>query len=197
MVKTIALTGGMGCGKSTAAEAFEELGAKVIDTDKLSHYVLEHDSRTVAEVKRIVGENAYGDGGKPDRAQIAKTVFSDAEKLESLEKAIHPAIEKIWRAEVEEYRISGEKKFVVVEVPLLFEKRLEKKFDICVTVFCSEELRKKRLAQRGLSPTQISERDSYQMSPAEKAKLADIVLFNESDKAFLKRQVELVLSRLK
>lgn len=84
----------------------------------------------------------------------------------------------------------------MVEVPLLFEKKLEKKFDFCITVFCSEPLRKFRLSNRGMSDEQIARRDAFQMPPEQKSKLADIVLFNESDTAFLKRQAELVLSRL-
>lgn len=128
-----------------------------------------------------------------NRAEIAKAVFSDAAKLAKIERAIHPAIEREWRAAAEKL---PDGKIAVVEVPLLFEKKLEKKFDFCITVFCSEPLRKFRLSNRGMSDEQIARRDAFQMPPEQKSKLADIVLFNESDTAFLKRQAELVLSRL-
>lgn len=193
MATTIALTGGMGCGKSAAAQAFAELGAEVLDADKLAHAALENNPEVVAAVKRAVGERAYGADGKPDRAEIAKAVFSDAAKLAEIERAIHPAIEREWRAAAEKL---PDGKIAVVEVPLLFEKKLEKKFDFCITVFCSEPLRKFRLSNRGMSDEQIARRDAFQMPPEQKSKLADIVLFNESDTAFLKRQAELVLSRL-
>ena len=145
-------------------------------------------------VKSIAGENAYDASGKPDREAIAKAAFSNPEKLSKLEAVVHPAVEKLWRAAAAQAAKQG--KVCVVEIPLLFEKKLEKNFDICVNVSCSEVLRKKRLALRGLSPEQISERDAFQLPPAEKAKRADIVLFNESDRQFLKKQAAMVLSRL-
>ncbi len=197
MATTIALTGGMGCGKSAAAEAFKELGAKVMDADSLSHFVLENDPYVIGTVKRVAGESAYGADGKALRENIAKAVFSDAKKLAEIENAIHPAVEKMWREELKKCDSSADMCFAVVEIPLLFEKRLENKFDICVSVFCSEALRKERLLSRGMTAEEILRRDAFQMSPLEKAKLADIVLFNESHRNFLKRQVELVLSRLK
>ncbi len=181
----------MGCGKSTALNAFKLAGAKTLDADKLAHFVLENDSEVISKVKELLGNDVYKDG-KPDRPEIAKIVFSSAQKLEALEKIIHPAIEKIWNSESEK-----ENGIVVVEIPLLFEKKLEKNFDICVSIFCSENLRAKRLAERGLTPQEISKRDAFQLPPAEKAKLADIVLFNEGDLNFLNKQADSVISRLK
>lgn len=80
----------MGCGKSAAAQAFAELGAEVLDADKLAHAALENNPEVVAAVKRAVGERAYGADGKPNRAEIAKAVFSDAAKLAKIERANTP-----------------------------------------------------------------------------------------------------------
>ena len=180
----------MGCGKSTAAKIFAELGAAVIDADKLAHEAIEKDPLCIAAVKRVAGEAAYLPDGRANRQKIAEAVFADSEKLAEIEKAVHPTIEKMWRARVDELEKSGDAKVAVVE------KNLEKKFDFCITVFCSEKLRLERLADRGMSPEQVSERDARQMSPAQKLKLADIALFNESGLQFLKEQAGLVLSRL-
>lgn len=187
----IALTGAMGCGKSATRNAFELAGAKVLDTDKLAHQVLENNQSVIKAVKALLGDDVYLDNGKPDRTKIATIVFSDSKKLQALEEIIHPAIEKIWDNE------DSENNIVVVEVPLLYEKKLEKHFDICVSVLCSEALRIKRLIQRGMNLSEISKRDAFQFSATEKAKLADIVLFNEGNLDFLNKQVAFVLSRLK
>ncbi len=186
----IALTGAMGCGKSAALNAFKLAGVKTLDADKLAHFVLENDLDVISKVKELLGQDVY-QNGIPNRKKIAEVVFSSQKKLESLERIIHPAIEKIWSVESEK-----ENGIVVVEIPLLYEKKLEKNFDICVSVLCSETLRVKRLAERGLSPQEISKRDAFQLPPAEKAKLADIVLFNEGDLDFLNRQADSVISRL-
>ncbi len=186
----IALTGAMGCGKSAALDAFRLAGAKVLDADKLAHTALETNPTVIEKIKQLFGDNIYEANGKPNRVNIAKQVFSDSQKLEKLEKIIHPTIKKIW----EDKNLSEDN--IVVEVPLLFEKKLEKDFDICVSVLCSEALRLKRLLQRGMNPEEISKRDAFQLSAQEKAKLADIVLFNEGNLDFLNRQAAFILSRL-
>ncbi|MBR7105532.1 MAG: dephospho-CoA kinase [Opitutales bacterium] len=186
----IALTGAMGCGKSATRQAFEMAGTKVLDADKLAHFVLENDSTVIKSVKALLGDDTY-ENGKPNRQKIAQAVFSDSKKLQALEEIIHPAIEKIWTSAMQDNQI------VVVEIPLLFEKKLEKHFDICVSVFCSEALRVKRLIQRGMNLQEILKRDAFQLSATEKAKRADIVLFNEGSLDFLNKQVAFVLSRLK
>lgn len=84
----------------------------------------------------------------------------------------------------------------VVEVPLLFEKKLESDFDFCVDVLCSRKLRCKRLKGRGMSESEISARDAFQLPPEAKASQADAVLFNESDIEFLQMQAALCLLRL-
>ena len=187
---TIALTGAMGCGKSAAAAAFASLGVKVLDADKLAHIALEEDAAVRKTLLKIVGNSAFKNG-KPDRRAIAAAVFSDTAKLAELENAVHPAVGRMWRAQ------SVPDAPTVVEVPLLFEKKLEGNFDLCIDVLCSERVRRARLLGRGMSLEEILERDALQMPPLKKAELADIVLFNETSTDFLKKQAALVLSRLK
>lgn len=83
----------------------------------------------------------------------------------------------------------------VVEMPLLFEKKLEKEFDFCVDVYCSKRLRQMRLLERGMSAQDILSRDAFQLSAEKKMSLANAVVFNESTKLFLSVQVALILSR--
>ena len=186
---TIALTGGMGCGKSQAAAAFAQFGLCVLDADKLAREALECDPRARAVVGEVAGEEAFKDG-RVDRKFVAQKVFADARKLARLESVVHPIVAEMWRKRTENARIA------VVEVPLLFEKKLEKEFDLCVSVYCGERVRARRLELRGMSPSEMAQRDAFQMSPAQKANLADIVIFNETSVDFLKVQVARIVLRL-
>lgn len=136
----IGLTGGMGCGKSAAADAFRKLGVEVLDADKLAHIALAENMSFRDSLSKIFGEKAFPPNENPNRAEIARIAFSDKEKLAALENALHPAINAMWLERLREIQASCDGKFsaLVVEMPLLFEKGLEKNFDICITVFCSE-----------------------------------------------------------
>ncbi len=185
----VALTGGMGCGKSAAAAAFESFGIRTADADKLAHAALFSDG-VRAPISALLGNEVYEDG-VPRRDIIAKKVFADSALLGKLEQIIHPQVEKMWR------ELAQKEDILVVEVPLLFEKKLESAFDLCVSVLCSERLRRRRLEQRGMNAEQIAARDAFQIPPMRKAILADVVLFNETSIDFLKMQVGRVVSRLK
>ena len=185
----IALTGGMGNGKSAAVSAFAELGVKTLDADMLAHLALDNDATVQAQVSDLLGADVFKDG-KAQRKEIAKKVFANKNLLQALENILHPVVENMWKSQVKD----GE--LLIVEVPLLFEKNLEKKFDLCISVYCSNELRMERLKRRGMSESEIHLRDTFQIRPEKKASLADIVLFNESTTDFLKAQVRKIVSRL-
>ena len=185
----VALTGGMGNGKSAAISAFAELGVKTLDADALAHFALDNDIEVKEKVSALLGSDVY-QNGKALRKEIAKRVFADEKLLQSLENILHPTVEKMWKSQAKD----GE--LLIVEVPLLFEKKLEKKFDLCISIYCSNELRIERLKQRGMSDSEIRSRDTFQILPETKANLADIVLFNEASIDFLKKQVQKIVSRL-
>lgn len=195
----IGLTGGMGCGKSAAADAFRKLGVEVLDADKLAHIALAENMGVRESLSKIFGEKAFPPDTNPNRAEIAKIAFSDKEKLAALENALHPAINAMWLERLREVQASCDGKFsaLVVEMPLLFEKGLEKNFDICITVFCSETARRERLLKRGMSEHDIDARDAYQLPLSQKVRLATVALFNEGDFDFLYKQAALTLNNLK
>ena len=195
----IGLTGGMGCGKSAAADAFRKLGVEVLDADKLAHIALAENMGVRESLSKIFGEKAFPPDANPNRAEIAKIAFSDKEKLATLENALHPAINAMWLERLREIQASCDGKFsaLVVEMPLLFEKGLEKNFDICITVFCSETARRERLLKRGMSEHDIDARDAYQLPLSQKVRLATVALFNEGDFDFLYKQAALTLNNLK
>lgn len=195
----IGLTGGMGCGKSAASAIFRELGLEVLDADALAHRALSEDAQVRAKLSEIFGACAFLPDGSPNRPEIARMAFSDRGRLAALEAAVHPAVREAWTARAREIQNAAGGGFsaLAVEIPLLFEKGLEKHFDICVTVFCSEATRLDRLRKRGMNPEEIGARDAFQLPPLEKVRLASVALFNEGDFDFLRRQAALTLFNLK
>ncbi|MBR4597756.1 MAG: dephospho-CoA kinase [Opitutales bacterium] len=185
----IALTGSIGAGKSAAGRIFAELGMRVLDADKLAKKVLFEDLQAQAQIREALGDCCF-EGGQPDAKKIADAVFADEKKLAALEKIIHPRVEKLWR------QGSAGAEVCVVEIPLLFEKNLEKNFDICLTVFCSEGVRVQRLLQRGMSLVEIERRTGAQMPQSEKVARSQTAFFNDGSVDFLREQIELFLARL-
>lgn len=186
----IALTGSIGSGKSAAAKIFQACGFDVINADNIARSLLENDAKIRLAISDILGKEAFEKDGSPNRKIIAQKIFSDKKLLERVESTMHPAIMKTALEGVN----SGVR---VVEVPLLFEKKLEGNFDLCIMVYCSDFLRFRRLRiDRGMSDAEIFARDALQMPQKTKAELADVVLFNESGLDFLNRQISLFISRL-
>jgi dephospho-CoA kinase len=187
----IGLTGGIGCGKSTAAACFAEYGFGVVDADQLARQVLEAPE-TVARLKVRWGEDCVDAAGRPDRRWIAGKVFGSAEERDFLEGLTHPGVARL-RLEA----TADVSRDYVVEIPLLFEKNLTAGFACVVVVACSEETRRERLRRKGLTDHEISDRINSQLSLAEKVKRADVVLWNDGDPAFLRAQVAATVGRMR
>ena len=170
----VALTGAIGSGKSTALAAFGKAGATTISTDAIAHELIAPGGAAVAAVKRAFGVT--------DRAALAKAVFASPAKRRALEKLLHPRI----MAEVKRQSARA-KGVVVVEVPLLFEAGLEKRFDLSVAVDAPEAARLKRSR---LGAAEARRRGKAQLSGAEKARRADVVLDNSDGKKRLETGVK-------
>lgn len=187
----IALTGGIGCGKSTALKAFRNHHFTTLSADALGHEILSGSAAVDFVVKRF-GEICIS-GGKIDRSQVAKIVFADPEARKDLEDFIHPQIEKAWREKANEAEARGE--HCVVEIPLLFEKNLEGNFDYTLCLACSEAIQLDRLEKRGLPREQAHSRIAAQMSLEEKIRRADFCLFNDGSPEFLENQIKIFINR--
>ncbi|MFH1499191.1 MAG: dephospho-CoA kinase [Verrucomicrobiota bacterium] len=190
---TIGLTGGMGCGKSTVAALFEEEGFRSIDADRIVRERLLVDPGIV----RMIGER-WGDGvldghGRVDRARLAAVVFADDAERLWLESVLHPRVKAAW----EEAVATDPAADWVVEVPLLFEKGLEKGFDFTVCVAASSDVQLARLTERGIPQPLAGQRISKQLPLAQKQDFADVVVFNDGSPAFLQRQVRQVAASLR
>ncbi|MEN9537106.1 MAG: hypothetical protein RLZZ178_1103 [Verrucomicrobiota bacterium] len=181
----IGLTGGIGCGKSTAAACFAELGFVVIDADQLARQVLESHV-CVSRLRERWGIACLDKQGVPDRKWIAAKVFNDPDERAFLESVTHPEVARLRREATADASID-----YVVEIPLLFEKELTEGFSSVVVVACSDDVRRVRLRSRGLSDEEISARIASQLSLVEKVKRANVVFWNDGEPAFLREQVRI------
>lgn len=188
----VGLTGGMGCGKSTAAALFAERGFRRLDADQVIRDEILTDSAVVRAIRDRFGPEVIDGEGRVRRGRVAEMVFADPVQLEWLENLLHPRLLARWR----EVFAATEGEAFIVEVPLLFEKGLENWFDftVCVTTGSATQLR--RLEQRGISPELARQRLVKQLPLARKCELADHVLLNDGSPEFLREQVSALADRL-
>jgi dephospho-CoA kinase len=182
----VALTGGIGAGKSTVAQNFAELGALVVDADQLARIAIERGSDGFAEVLLRFGDDIILNGDI-DRKKLAEIVFSDEAARKDLEKIIHPRVQATFAEVVEDLEHDD---ILIYEIPLLAETDAAEKFDYIITVEANIELRKERLLKRGLYISQIEKRMAAQASQESREAIADSVIYNDGDEDSLLRQVE-------
>jgi dephospho-CoA kinase len=185
-MKVIALTGGIGAGKSTVAQFFSELGANVVDADHLARIAIERGSVGFDEVVTRFGETILTDGDI-NRKALAEIVFSDPAAKSDLEDIIHPRVQKLFAQAVIDNEPSVH---LVYEIPLLVETDGASKFDFIVTVEADEDLRIERLLTRGMFISDIKARLASQAPSQARIDIADAVIVNDGDEDHLLRQVE-------
>ena len=186
MAFVVGLTGGIGSGKSLAAQFFSQLGAIVIDADQLARSAIERGSEGFDEVLLRFGD-AVLKNGDIDRVALGQIVFENPEAKRALEEIIHPRI----RAEFEEAVASLDPGQVMVyEIPLLVETKAADRFDYVITVESDAELRKQRLRARGMFHSDIQKRIASQATEEQRRAIADCVLTNNGSEDDLLRQVE-------
>ena len=182
----VALTGGIGSGKSTVGQIFAQLGAIVVDSDQLARDVLERGSIGFNEVVAKFGDEILKNG-EIDRQVLGSIVFKDPTKRSELEQITHPLIRKAF-AEV--IARSTSNSIVINQIPLLVESNHDYKFDHVITVSASEDIRAQRLLKRGLTGIQIRERMQAQATDQMREDIADSVIVNEKSEQEITDQVE-------
>ena len=146
-IPRLAVTGGIGSGKSTASAFLDELGASCVSTDVLVHALLSR-AEIVEELHRQFGDKVIVDGDI-DRAALARVVFRDVDALDRLEALLHPHVKRLvdeWAREQE--RTPSPPPLIVAEVPLLFESGFDREFDYVLLVTAPEAVRRRRLADK-------------------------------------------------
>ena len=177
-MKICGLTGGVGMGKSTAAEFLRGRGAQVLDTDKIARELVQPGQPALAEIQTQFGKKILAPNGELNRAELAKIVFADTAARKKLEEILHPRIRERWLAQIETWRKENCKLAVVV-IPLLFETQAESHFDKIICVACSSANQQKRLLERGWSLEQIKQRIAAQMPIDQKIARADFVVWTD------------------
>ena len=185
-MKIIALTGGIGAGKSTVAQFFSELGAHVVDADHLARIAIERGSEGFDEVVARFGEKILTNGDI-NRKALAEIVFSDPAAKRDLEGIIHPRVRNLFAQAIIDNEPSAH---LIYEIPLLVETDAASKFDFIVTVEADEDLRIERLLARGMFITDIKARLASQAPSQARIDIADAVIVNNGDEDRLLRQVE-------
>lgn len=188
-VLTVAVTGGIGAGKSTVSQVLRELGAVVVDSDQLARQVVEPGTPGLAEVVSVFGAGVLAEDGALDRAALAEIVFAsdDADAARSrLEGIIHPLV----RAEFRRIAAAAPAGSVVVnDIPILRTQAAAAQFDTVVVVVADEPVRVARLIDRGLTEADARARIAAQIPDAERVTLADSVIHNNGDEENLRDQV--------
>ena len=188
----VALTGGIGSGKSTVGQIFAQLGATVIDSDQLARDVMERGSIGFNEVVAKFGDEILKNG-EIDRQILASLIFKDPVKRSELEQITHPLIRKAFAKVVSS---ASPDSIVINQIPLLVESSHDYKFDHVITVSASESIRSERLIKRGLTNDQIKQRMGAQATDQMREAIADSVIVNEKNEQELTDQVEKIWEEL-
>lgn len=190
----IGLTGSIATGKSTVANRFKEHGIPVVDADLIARQVVEPGSETLQKIAQAFGESALHADGTMNREEIGRQIFGNEEKRALLNGIIHPAIRKEMLRQKDHHLANG-KKIVILDIPLLFESKLEHFVEQILVVATSREIQKQRLmARNGLSEQEALERMNSQLSIDDKAKWADEVIKNDGTLEELEAQVDALVN---
>ena len=188
-MKVIGLTGGIGSGKTTVAQFLKELGAVVIDADKVGHEVLRSDAEVWQEVVAAFGEGVLTPNGSISREKLGRMVFGAPESLPKLNMIMHRRIAERVGVQLEVYCKQGVR-VVVIEAPLLLEAGWASQVDeVWVTVASEATILKRLKGRTGLSEAESLERIRAQMSAAERFKRADVVIDTDCELGELKEKV--------
>lgn len=196
-MRLVGLTGGIGTGKSTFAAALRDLGAPVVDADRLAREAVRPGSPALAHIAAEFGAQAIGPGGELDRKRMAGVVFADAGARARLEAIVHPEVRRLLAEETGRLAAAGHD-LAFYDVPLLYERGLEREVDLVVVVWAPVAAQRARLVARdGFSPAEVEARLAAQMPVDEKARRADAVVANDGDPAALRAKAATLLGDLR
>lgn len=195
--KVIAITGGIGSGKSVVTKLFERWGAKTVDADILARQVVEPGTEGFNRVVEHFTEDMVLADGSLNRPLLASIIFSDAEKKKLLESLLHPLIRDLWLKNLEQLKKLGAPLIAYI-VPLFFESTAEmKEIEKVVLISAPEETRITRIMARDLFPRNIAEqRIKAQLPDSVKIPKSDFVIKNDSSLESLENQAQQVFQKL-
>ena len=185
----IGLTGGIGTGKSELSHILRDLGAVVIESDKVAHQSYEPGTTAHGLIVKLFGEDVLDGSGFIDRKSLGKIVFADTARRLELEKIVWPATRKLTLALLEKETVRGTR-VVVVEVPKLYESGWDKVADVVWTVEAPQSVVIQRVERRsGMSELDTKARIAAQFTRQERVDRADIVIENDATLEDLRNQI--------
>lgn len=195
----VGLTGGIVSGKSTVASMFKDLGAEIIDVDKLGHQVILPHKPAWTKIIKLFGKDILRDDLIINREKLGKIVFADIDLLKKLNKITHPEIKKLIKKKINLIRdkAQDQEKIIMIDAALIYETKINKLMDKIIVVYIEEEQQIKRLNKRNnLSRNEALQRIKSQMPIKEKIKMADYVIGNNGTIDETKEQVEKIWENL-
>lgn len=181
----VGLTGGIGTGKSTAVKQFHRRGAATICLDEIVHEQAKPGRAGYKAIVKAFGPCILNADKTVNRALLGRVIFSDKRAKSRLERELHPLVLKEMRA-----RIGKKKGLVIVDVPLLFEKNLQKNFDATIAISCKPRTQLRRIMRRdGYTAAEARRRMKAQMPLARKERLADVTIRNDRTISHLKTDI--------
>ena len=194
----VGLTGGIGCGKSTAVDAFRVLGIPIIDADKIAKDMVEQGSKALDELAGHFGKQVLTDKGALNRQQLKKIIFEDNKALQKVEEILHPRIKKEIQDQISKITETSSASYLIVDIPLLVEKNYQEMFDKIIVVDCLPEQQIERVGQRdNLDKPQIKKIMHAQASREQRSKYATDILDNSQTSEYLLEQIKSLHKNLK
>ncbi|MBA3063644.1 MAG: dephospho-CoA kinase [Atribacteria sp.] len=195
----VGLTGGIVGGKSTVASMFKDLGAKIIDADKLGHSVILPHRPAWKKIVNLFGKDILRNNLTIDREKLGKTVFTNQTLLKKLNEITHPEIIKMIKKEIDLVKNTthNQGKILIIDAALIYEAKIDRLMDKIIVVYINEDEQVKRLTERNnLSKEEALQRIKSQIPMKEKVKMADYVIDNSSSLNKTKKQVEKIWEEL-
>lgn len=189
----IGLTGSIASGKSTVSAMLKRKGFPIVDADEIARLVVEPGSPVLLEISRQFGADIIKEDGSLNREKLGERIFGNAEEREKLNGIIHPAIRQEMLRQKDEWLLRGANT-VIMDIPLLFESKLQSFVDKIIVVSVTPEIQKERLIARNvLSQEEADARISSQLPMKIKEQGADTVLRNNGTEEETEKQLEKVL----
>jgi dephospho-CoA kinase len=188
----VAITGGIGAGKTEALRSFARLGAATVSSDEIVHHLLRSDEEVKRTIVERLGDGVLNETGEIDRGRVAERVFADRTQLAWLEALLHPLVSReylTWREQLG--RLENPPEVAVTEVPLLFEAGSQENFDAVVVITAPEDVRRRR------TKVALEQRSGRLIDDEEKVRRADYSYVNDGSRRKLEAFVSSVLDDLR
>lgn len=188
----VAITGGMGAGKSTVLKYFQSLGAEILDADDIVHNLYQENLLLHEKLTKRWGTGILDNKSLPDRQKIATIVFQSENELKWLNSLLHPMVKEYIKQ-----KLHDSSKLLFCAIPLLYEIKWEKEADFTIALWCDKKTQLQRLLLRNWTEEEIESRLKRQLSMDEKANLSDFVIMSNCSFELMYKQCDLIFNQIK